>query len=112
MCLEVTIFRQYTGTHQLLLQDRNEIQKILWVTITYIIYLVWRDRQTILTILFLRSMLHHSYDTLYNIIYISEITLAITIIKNLDGFAFYQFICKTKVCHVRTTCRTIYCKET
>ena len=76
-----------------------------------IVNLIWRDRQTILAILLFRCMLHHSHDTLYDVIHVSEVTLAVTIVENLDGIALHQFVGKSKVSHIRSSRRTIHGEE-
>ena len=81
--LKVIIGREHLGTDQLLLQDGHEVQQILGSRITDVIYLVWRHRQTIFTYLLLRSMLHHTYHTLHNVIYKGKVTLAVAIVEDL-----------------------------
>ena len=56
-------------------------------------------------------MLHHPYDSLHNVIHVGEVTLTVTIVEDLDGFAFYQLIGKAKLGHVGTATRTIYREE-
>ena len=55
---------------------------------------------------------HHSVDTLYNIVDICEVALAVAVVEYLYFIAFYQFIGKTEVCHVGAACWAIYCEET
>ena len=45
-------------------------------------------KRLIFSILFLRSSLHYSLHTLYDIIYIGEIPFAIAIVKYLNLFTF------------------------
>ena len=56
-------------------------------------------------------MLHYSYDSLYDVIYIGEVSLAVAVIEYLDGLAFHQFVGKSKISHVGTTCGTIDSEE-
>ena len=57
-------------------------------------------------------MLHDSHYTLNNVINVGEISLAMTIVENLDGLALTQLISKTEICHVWSSCRTIDIEET
>ncbi len=42
---------------------------------------------------------------------ISKVALAVTVVENLNCFAFQQFVSKAKVSHIRATSRAIYCEE-
>ena len=111
MRFEIEVLRQNTCANQFFLQNLHKIQKILRLSSTYIIYSIWRNGQSILTLLALRSPLHHTNNTLYDVIHISKITPAVTIVKDLDGFTLNQLIRKPEIRHIRTTCRTIHRKE-
>ena len=76
-------------TNKFFLKDGYEVKEVFGGVVADVVYLVWRDRKTVLTILFFGSMLHDTNYSFYNVIYKSEITLAVAIIENLDGFAFY-----------------------
>ena len=84
--LEVEILGQYTSVNKLLLQDIHKVQQILWLTTTDVIHGIGRNRQTILTILALRGALHHTDNTLYDIIHIGKVASTVAIVENLDGF--------------------------
>lgn len=56
-------------------------------------------------------MLHNADYSFHNVIDIGEVALAVAVIEDLDGLAFDQFVSKTKVGHVGTTCRTIDSEE-
>ena len=111
MRLKVIVLWQHTGTNQFLLQDAYKLQQVLRMRVADIVNLVWRDRQTVLTILLLRRMLHHSHDTLHDVIHVSEVTLAVTIVENLDGITLHQFVGKAEVRHVRSSSRSIHREE-
>ena len=112
MCLKIIISRKYLGCYQFFLQNSHKIKQILRRIIPNIVYFIGGNRKTILAIFLFWRMLHNTYYTFHNVIYIGEVTLTVTIIENLNSFAFTQFIGKTKVRHIRTTCRTIDRKET
>jgi hypothetical protein len=110
--LEVEILGQNPRTHQLLLEDLYEIEEVLGLTATYIIYGIGRNGQAILALFALRGALHHAYDTLDNIIDIGEVASAVAIVEDLDGFSLQELIGEAKVGHIGTTGRTIDRKET
>ena len=109
---KVVVAGQHPSTNKFLLKDSNEIKEIFGRVIADVIYLVWRDRKTVLTILLLWCVLHDTNYTFYDVVNECEVTLTIAIIEYLDGFAFHQFVCKTKVRHIWATGRTIDCEET
>ena len=47
----------------------------------------------------------------FRIVYISEVTLAVAKVENLDSFSLQQLVGKAEVSHVRTASRTINRKE-
>lgn len=81
------------------------------VLITNVVNCLRRNRQTIFTIFLVRCFLHHTNNTLNDVIHISKITLAVAIVENIDGFALHQLVGESEVGHVRTTCRTIHCEK-
>ena len=97
--------------HQFFLKNSDEVEEILGRIVADIIHLVGRNRKTVFSVLFLWGMLHDADDSLYNVIDKGEVALAIAVIEDLDGLAFDQFVSKTKVGHVGTTCRTIDSEE-
>ena len=97
---------------QLLLQDVHKLQQILRMAVSNVVNCIWWNRKPILSHLFLWGSLHHPLHTLYNVIHISKITLTVSIIENLNGLIITKFIGKSKICHIRTTGRSIHNKET
>ena len=93
------------------MENRDEVEEILGGIVTDIIYLVGRNGKTVLAVLLLGGMLHNADHSFHNVIDIGEVALAIAVIEDLDGLAFDQFVSKTKVGHVGTTCRTIDSEE-
>ena len=75
MRLEIIVLRQDARTEELFLENLHEIEQALRLAPTCIVYSVWRYGQTILASLSLWCLLYNSYNTFYNIIYISEIPL-------------------------------------
>lgn len=111
MRLKVVVFGQHPSAHQFFLENRDEVEEILGGIVTDIIYLVGRNGKTVLAVLLLGGMLHNADHSFHNVIDIGEVALAIAVIEDLDGLAFDQFVSKTKVGHVGTTCRTIDSEE-
>lgn len=52
-------------------------------------------------------MSHHANDSFYDIIYIGEISFAVTVVEYLNGLAFTEFVGKTKIGHIGTAGRTV-----
>ena len=111
MGLKVVVFGQHTSAHQFLLEDCDKVEEILGGIVTDIIYLVWRNGKSVLPILLLGGMLHNANDSFYNVIYKSEVTLAVAVVENLDGLALDQFVGETKIGHVGATSWAIDGKE-
>ncbi len=111
MGLEVIVGRENLGGDEFLLEDSHEVEEIFWGVVADIVYLIWWDREAVLTILLLRGMLHDTNHTFYDIVDIGEVAFAVAIIEDLYGLAFTEFVGKSEICHVRTTGRTVDGKE-
>ena len=97
--------------YQFFLQYSDKVKQILRIIVANVIYLIRRNGQTVFSRLLFRSVLHHTHHTLHNIVYISEVALAVTVVEYLDGLAIHQFISESEVSHVRTSGRAIDRKE-
>ena len=111
MCFKIIIFRQNTSTNQFFLQNLYKVQQIFRVLIADVINCIRRNRQAIFAVLARRRALHHTDNALDNIIHISKVALAVTIVENLNCLAFQQLVGKAKVRHVRATSRAIHREE-
>ena len=109
---EVVIFWEDSCTDELFLKDGDEVEEILWGIVAYIIYIIRWNWQSVFALVLLWGVLHHSYYAFHDVIDIGEVTLAVAVIENLDGFTFHQFVGETEVCHVRATSWTINGEET
>ena len=107
MGLEVVVLGQDAGTEELFLQDLHEVQEVLGLAATDVVHLVGRDGQTVFAGLLGRSLLHHSYNALNDIVHIGEIPAAVAVVVDLDGLALEQFVGEAKVGHIRTAGRAI-----
>ena len=111
MGLKVVALRQYSCTYKLFLENRDEVEEILGGVVADVIHHVRRNGKSVLAVLFLGGMLHNADHSFHNVIYKSEVTLAVAVVKDFDGLALDQFIGETKVGHVGTACWTIDGKE-
>ena len=102
MGFKVIILGEHTGTHQLFLQDGHEVEEVFGGVVADVIHLVRWDGQSVFTVLFLRGVLHDTHNTFYDIIYKSEVALAVAVVENLDSLAFHQFVGEAEVSHVGT----------
>lgn len=93
------------------MENRDEVEEILGGIVTDIIYLVGRNGKTVLAILLLGGMLHNADYSFHNVIDISKIAHAVTVVEDFDGLALDQFIGETKIGHVGTACWAIDGKE-
>lgn len=112
MGLEIVVGRQDAGTDQFLLKNRHEIQKILRGVVADVIYLVWRNRKSVLTVLLLRGMSHDTHYTLHDVIDIGKVAFAVSVVEDPDGLAFTEFVGEAEIRHVRTAGWAIDREET
>ena len=111
MGLEVVVLGQDAGTDKFFLQDGHEVEEVFGRVVADVIYLVRWNGQSVLAVPLLGGVLHDAHHSLYDVVDIGEIALAVAIVENLDGFAFHQFVGEAEVCHVGTTCGAIDGKE-
>lgn len=88
MGIEVIVLWQDAGTHQLFLQDGHEVEEVFGRVVADVIYLVRWNGQSVLAVPLLGGVLHDAHHSLYDVVDIGEIALAVAIVENLDGFAF------------------------
>ena len=86
--LKVVILRQNTSAHQLFAENLYEVQKVFRLVVPNVVNGVGRDRQAVFPIHLLRGLLHHPDYTLHNVVHIGEIPLAVSIVEDLNSFAF------------------------
>ena len=110
--LEIVVGRQDAGTDKFLLKNRHEVQKILRRIVADVIYLVRRNRKSVLTVLLLRGMSHDTDHTLHDVIDVGKVTFAVSVVEDLDGLAFTEFVGEAKICHVGTAGWAIDREET
>ena len=109
--IEVVVLGQDTGTHQLFLQDGHEVEEVFGGVVADVIYLVRWDGQSVLAVLLLRGVLHDAHHSLYDVVDVSEVALAVAIVEYLDGLAFHQLVGEAEVSHIWTTGGAIDGKE-
>ena len=86
--LEVIVLGEHAGTDQFFLQDGHEVKEVFGRLVADVIYLVRWDGQSVLAVPLLGGVLHDAHHSLYDVVDIGEIALAVAIVENLDGFAF------------------------
>ena len=109
--IEVVVLGQDAGTDQFFLQDGHEVKEVFRGVVTDVVYLVRGDGLSVFAVLLLGGVLHDANYTFYYIVNVSEVALAVAIIENLDGVAFYQLVGEAEVSHVGTTGGAIDSKE-
>ena len=107
MGFKIIMLGKNSCTDQLFLEDGNKVEEVFGGVVADVVHLVWRDRKTVLTVLLLRGVLHDAHHSFHNIVDIGEVALAVTVVENLDGLTFHQFVGEAEVCHVGTTCGAI-----
>lgn len=104
---EVVVLGKDAGTDEFFLQDGDEIQQILGLVVTYIIYGIGWDGETVFAGLLHRGFLHDTDNALDNVVDIGEVALAMAVVEDLDLFALDEFVGEAEIGHVGTTARTI-----
>ena len=94
------------------MQRLHEVEQVLGLASTYIIYSVWRDGQAVLTFLARRSAGHHAHDAFDDVVDIGEVAAAVAVVVDLDGLAGEQLVGEAKVGHVGATGGTVDGEET
>lgn len=107
MRLKVVILRQHARAHQFLRKDLHEVQQIFRLVVADVVQRIGRNGQAIFANRLLRRVLHHANDTLYDVVNVGEVALAVAIVEDLDGLALMQLVGEAKVGHVRPSCRAI-----
>ena len=99
MGLEVVVSGEDFCADQFLLKDVHEVQKVFRAVVADVVYGVWWDGKAVLAVFLFWCALHNSLDAFYDIVYISEVALAVSIVEDLDGLAFQKLVGEAEVCH-------------
>ena len=108
---EVVVLGENTGVEEFFLKDLDEVEEAFGLPSADVINGIGRDGETILTEFALRCTFHDTEDALDDVINIGEVAAAITVVEDLDGIAFEEFISEAEVCHIGTTSRTVNGEE-
>lgn len=111
MRFKVIVFRENSCTDQLFLQDGHKVEEVFGRVVADVIYLVRWDGQSVLAVPLLGGVLHDAHHSLYDVVDIGEIALAVAIVENLDSVAFHQLVGEAEVSHVGTAGGAIDGKE-
>ena len=112
MRLKVVIFGEHPSSNKLFLENGHKIKEVFGGVVADVIHFIRRNGQAVVAVALFGSVLHHTHHAFHNIVNVSEIALAVTVVENLDGFAFHQFVGEAEVCHIGATSRTINGEET
>ena len=91
----------------LFLENSYEVKQVLGSRVTDVIYLVWRYWETVFSCCLFRGVLHHTNDSLNDVINVCEVAFAVSIVKDLNSLALTKFVGESEICHIGTTGRTI-----
>ena len=108
---EVVVLREDAGTHQFLLKDVDEVEQVLRLAAADVIHGIGRDGQAVFPLLASGGTRHHAHDALYNVVHVSEVPAAITVVVDLDGLASEQLVGEPEVGHVGASGRAVDRKE-
>ena len=112
MSLKIIVGRKYLCTNEFLLQYRHKVEQIFRTAVSYVVYAVGRERQSVIAVLFLRRTLHNAFDSFDDIVHIREIALAVAEVEYLYGLALQELVGKAEVCHIGSACRSVDREET
>lgn len=100
MGLEVVVSGEDFCADQFLLKDVHEVQKVFRAVVADVVYGVWRDGKAVLAVFLFWRALYNSLDAFYDIVYIGEVTLAVSVVEDLDGLTLQKLVGEAKVCHI------------
>ena len=107
MRVEVIVCGEHACADQFFLEDGHEVKQVLGLVVADVVDFVRWNGQAVLARALLGRMAHHAHHTLYNIINVGEVALAVAVIEDFDCFPLYQFVGKAEIGHVRTAGRTV-----
>ena len=105
--LEIEVLGEHACTDELFLEDIDEVEKVLGLATTDIIYCVWGYGQSVLALLALGSALHDADNAFYDVIDISKVSAAVAVVEDLDGLALQQLVGEAEIGHIGSSGRTI-----
>ena len=95
------------GTHELVLQDIDDLEHLLRMPASNVVERIGRDRQTVVTCLLDRCTLHHADNSLDDIVYVGEVAQAFSVVVELNRSSLLQFLgCRVEE-HVRSSPGTV-----
>ena len=103
VCFKVVVGGKHFGGDEFLLQDGDEVKKVLGRAVADVVYFIGRNRQAVLAVLSFRCVLHDADDAFHDVIDEGEVALAVAVVEDLDGFAGAELVGKTEVGHVWTS---------
>ena len=107
MGLEVVVLGEHSCSDEFLLEDIDKVQQVLGLAAANVVDSIRRDGKPVLAVFLFRGFTHDTDDTFHDVIDIGEIASAVTVVVDLDGLAFQQFVREAEIGHVRTPGRAI-----
>lgn len=109
---EVVVFGEHTGTDQFLLQNVDKVEQVFGVLVSDVVYSVGRHGQAVFADAAAGGSGHNALYTFYDVVYVGKVSLAVAVVKDLNGLALQQLIGKAKVSHVGSAGGSVNSKET
>ena len=107
MGVEVVIRRQDAGADEHLLEGRDVVEEVFRGAAADVVDGVWRDRETVGAGLLLRCAAHDADDSFDDVVDVGEVTLAVSVVEDLDAVALHEAVRRREVEHVRATGRAV-----
>ena len=113
MGIKVVVWWENAGTEEFFLKDGDEVEEVLGMAVAYVIDSIGNSLSPALPSREgSRSNLHDADNAFDDVVDVGKVALAVTIVEDLDGLTFHEFVSKTEVGHVGTTGWAIDGEET
>ncbi len=107
MSIKVVVLGKHSSSDEFLLEDIDKVQQVLGLAAADVVDGIRRDGKSVLAVLLFRGFAHDPDDAFHDVVDIGEIPSAVTVVVDLDGLAFQQFVREAEIGHVRTPGRSI-----
>lgn len=112
VCFEVVVGGKYASGNKFFLEYLDEVEEVFGIVVANVVDGIWRDGKSVFAGLTLRSTVHYADNAFDNVVNIGEVSFAVAVVEDLDGFAFDQLVGESEVGHVGTPGRTVDGEET
>lgn len=107
MGVEVVIRRQDAGADELLLEGRDVVEEVFRGAAADVVDGVWRDREAVGAVLFLRCAAHDADDPFDDVVDVGEVALAVSVVEDLDAVTLHEAVGRGEVEHVGAAGRAV-----